>query len=79
MYALSVGWVLCWGMSFLSSTLVTLVAIVMVLSSGVVRAALCAVKDPRPNPFTTNEEIHAYDEMVGTPLDEYAGDIFDDE
>lgn len=69
-YAVSVGFVACWILSYLSSLLVAGISIIMILSSAAVRSALCAVKDPRPNPFD--------EETIIEPFDEPTGDLYDD-
>lgn len=56
LYAASVGFVLCWLLSFVSSVLTTVLAVVMLLSSATVRTMLCATRRPEQELFVPGSE-----------------------
>lgn len=70
LYAVSVGFVACWILSYISSWLVSGISILMILSSAAVRSALCATRDPQPDPFVDENVTESFDELTGDYFDE---------
>ena len=64
LYAASVGFVICWLLSFVSSMLTAVLSMLMILSSATVRAMLCATERPNNNPFTLGS-----DDSIGSLID----------